>query len=285
MSTIKQINQVLEDSNSLKLVAQAYSEIAAIKLQKIRKGIEKNRNFFQEISEIFHIVRVAALRQGIKISTKRRGTLSILLTSNYHFYGSLETHLVKFFVLNTTKFKTDRIVVGKTGMEFLQTMGYFHPYQPFIFKEDLPRVEELKKMVASLIGYQQILVYYSRMQSVLIQEPHVVDIVQAPPEHYLKSSKSGGISYIFEPEIKKMAAFFNTQITQLLFEQTFLESELARTAARLTSMDQAQGNADDMIKNQRRLLASAKRAIDNNRLLETISTLSGWRKEYHGQVE
>ncbi|KKR80570.1 MAG: ATP synthase gamma chain [Candidatus Daviesbacteria bacterium GW2011_GWA1_41_61] len=285
MSTIKQINQVLEDSNSLKLVAQAYSEIAAIKLQKIRKGIEKNRNFFQEISEIFHVVRVAAMRQGIKIATKRRGTLSILLTSNYHFYGSLETQLVEFFILNTTKFKTDRIVVGKTGGEFLQTMGYFHPYQPFIFKDDLPMVEELRKMVISLTGYQQILVYYSRMQSVLIQEPHVVDIVQAPPEHYLKVSKLGSLSYIFEPEIDKMVEFFNTQITQLLFEQTFLESELARTAARLTSMDQAQGNANDLIKTQKKLLAEAKRAIDNNRLLETIATLIGWKKEHHGQID
>lgn len=281
MSTIKQINQVLDDSNSLKLVAQAYSEISAIKLQKIRKGIEKNRNFFQEITEIFHIVRVAALHQGIKVGTRRRGTLSILLTSNYHFYGSLETHLVKFFILNTTKFKTDRVVVGKTGSEFLQTMGYFHPYERHLFEDDLPTVEELKKLVVNLTGYQQILVYYSRMQSVLVQEPHVVDIVQAPPEHYLKNSKQAGAGYIFEPEIEQMVEFFNTQITQLLFEQTFLESELARTAARLTSMDQAQGNADDLIKQQRKLLAAAKRSIDNNRLLETISTLSNWRKDQY----
>lgn len=279
MQTIRQISQILEESNSLKLVAQAYSEIAAVKLQKIRKGIEQNRVFFQEISEVFHIVKVAALRQGIKPTiTRKRGTLSILLTSNYRFYGSLESELVKFFIINTSKFKTDRIVVGKTGTEFLHTMDYFHPYQHFVFKEDLPQTTEVRNLVLNLMGYQQILVYYSRMQSVLIQEPFVTDIVQAPPDRII-DPKAHHPGYIFEPEIAKMMLFFDSQITSLLLEQTFLESELARTAARLTSMDQAQMNADDLIKQQKKLLAVAKRSSDNLRLLETIATLRGWKGE------
>lgn len=279
MQTIKQISQVLEESNSLKLVAQAYSEIAAVKLQKIRKGIEKNRTFFQEVSEVFHVVKVAALRQGIKSTVARkRGTLSILLTSNFRFYGTLESELVKFFIVNTSKFKTDRVVVGKTGAEFLHTMDYFHPYQHFVFREDLPSYTELKNIVLNLMGYQQILVYYSRMQSVLVQEPHVVDIVQAPPERML-APRGHYPGFIFEPELHKMIQFFDSQISLLLLEQTLFESELARTAARLTSMDQAQLNAEDLIKQQRKLLAAAKRSTDNLRLLETIATLHGFNKE------
>ncbi|MDO8498301.1 MAG: FoF1 ATP synthase subunit gamma [bacterium] len=279
MQTIKQISQILEESDSLKLVAQAYSEIAAVKLQKIRKGIEQNRVFFQEVSEVFHIVKVASLRQGIKPAvTRKRGTLSILLTSNYRFYGSLESELVKFFIINTSKFRTDRIVIGKTGTEFLHTMDYFHPYQHIVLEEDLPNDVEIRTLVLSLIGYQQILVYYSRMQSVLIQEPFVTDIVQAPPGRII-DPKVRHPGYIFEPELDKMLQFFDSQITSLMLEQTFMESELARTAARLTSMDQAQMNADDLIKQQRKLLAVAKRSSDNLRLLETIATLRGWKKE------
>lgn len=281
MPTIKQANQVLEESTSLKMVAQAYSEISAIKLQKIRSNIERNRNFFQEMTEVFHIVKVAAAKKKILAPSKKRGTVSILLTSNHHFYGSLETQLVKFFIINTTKFKTDRIIIGKTAKEFLGAIGYLHQYEPFIFQNDLPELEELRKLVANLSGYQQISVYYSRLQSVLVQEPHVVDIVQRPPERLIKA-QGVSLGYIFEPELGKMIEFFDNQISLLLLEQTFLESELARTASRLISMDQAQMNADGIVKEQKKILARAKRSMADISLLDTIASLSQSRKEVNG---
>jgi F-type H+-transporting ATPase subunit gamma len=276
MATTRQIHQTLEESYSLKLIAQAYSEIAAMKLQRIRSGIEKNRDFFEEISKVFRAVKVAAANRNMNIQQVKKGVVSILLTSNHRFYGNIEEELIRFYVVNTTKFKTDRIVVGKIALEFLQTMNYAHKYASFTFKNDLPNVEELKKLALSLSEYQQILVYYPRMQSVLIQEPHVVDLLQQPPKHYL-NSKEHTFDYIFEPEIDQIISFFDNQITTVLLEQTFLESELARTAARLISMDKAQMNADDFIKAQKKLLAQAKRSTENIRLLETVGALSTWQ--------
>lgn len=282
MSAIKDIKQIIEESQALKLVAESYSEIAATKLQKIRKGIEKNRTFFQEVSQVFHIVKVAAIKRNIGPAAKSKGTMSLILTSNNHFYGDLEIRLLRYFVVNTAKFKTDRFAIGKTAMDFLTSMQYAHPYQLNTFKNDIPEQNELRQIVANLEGYSSVLVYYSRMQSVLVQEPHVVDIVQAPPEHFIDPKKHN-IDYIFEPEISEMLRFFENQIIQLLLEQTFLESELARTAARLISMDEAQGNADELITAQRKILGAAKKSVENMRLLETISSLTGWRRAQHAK--
>lgn len=270
MPTIKQINETLEDSESLKMVVAAYSEIAALKLAKIRAGIEKNRLFFQEIIEVYHVVNVEAAERSIQVRPKK-GTVSILITSNHHFYGGMEKELVKFYIVNTAKFQTDRIVIGSTAEGFLKSFNYFNPYQQVILKEDLPGAEELRVFVSKIISYEQIMIYYCRMHSVLTQEPHVVDIVQKPPEYYNKS-KAPRIDYIFEPELPTILQFFENQVTLLLLEQTFLESELARAAARLTSMDQAELAADEIINKQRRELALAKRSIDNIHILEDIAT-------------
>lgn len=275
MSTVKQVSQQLEDSLSLKTVAQAYTEISALKLQKIRAGIEKNRLFFQEITEVYHIINVEAAKRKLQIKAKK-GTVSILITSNHHFYGGLEKDLVKFYVANTTKFETDRVVIGSTAAEFLKSFDYLDPYQQIILKEDLPTAEEIRTFVAKIISYEQIMIYYSRMHSVLTQEPHVVDIVQKPPEYYIKA-KAPKINYIFEPELEKVLKFFENQVILLLIEQTFLESELARAAARLTSMDQAQLAADETIKAKKKELALAKRSIDNTHLLESIATRFAFR--------
>ncbi|MDD2823559.1 MAG: F0F1 ATP synthase subunit gamma [Candidatus Daviesbacteria bacterium] len=274
MSTVKQIREQLDASESLKLVAQAYTEISALKLEKIRSGIEKNRDFFQEITEVYHVVNTEASKLKLQLRPKK-GTVSVLITSNQHFYGALEKELVKFFVLNTTKFATDRVVIGSTAKEFLQSFNYFHPYQQVILKTDIPTSEEMKSIVDKVSGYEQILIYYSRMHSILTQEPHVVDVVQKPPTFFLKSQAST-ISYIFEPELVEMLSFFEDQITMLLIEQTFLESELARAAARLTSMDQAQFAADDIILKIKQELARAKKSIENVNLLENIATMKAF---------
>lgn len=275
MSTVKQITDALEDSSSLKMVAEAYTEIAALKLEKIRSGIEKNRLFFQEITEVYHVVNIEATKRKIQLRQKK-GTVSILITSNHHFYGGLEKNLVKFFIANTAKFQTDKIMIGTTAQEFLKSLNYFQPYQQVILKEDLPTAEEIRLLVSKIISYEQIMVYYSRMHSVLTQEPHVVDIVQKPQEYYLKT-KAPKINYIFEPELDLILKFFENQVTLLLMEQTFLEAELARAAARLTSMDQAQLAADETILKQKKELAMAKRSIDNIHLLESVATMKAYR--------
>jgi len=280
MLTINQINEILDEVTSLKLVTQAYTEISAIKLQKIRAGIERNRIFFQEVAAVFRMVEVAAnQRSGKNISTNKKGAVSILLTSNQHFYGTLEHQLIKFFVEHTSSFNTNRIIVGATAKRILPALQTTLPAKFYIFSSDIPPVEELRQLIPELSNYEQILVYYCRMQTVLLQTPSVVDLLQKPPERYLEDKKSPFQS-IFEPEIDEMIQFFDTQINTLLLEQILLESELARTAARLTAMNQAQLNADDLIKQNKTLLLSAKRLLDNNRLLDIAAGMFNWRKNY-----
>lgn len=277
MSTVKQIEQALKDSLSLKMVAEAYTEIGVLKLKKIRAGIERNRSFFQGISEVFHIINVEATKRHIRFKPKL-GTVSILITSNFHFYGGLESDLVKLFLVNTTKFQTDRIAIGVTAQEFLKAAHYPHPYRHFVFKKDLPSAEEIRLLVSEINQYEQIMIYYSRMHTVLTQEPHVVNILQKLPEYYMKT-QAVKINYIFEPELEMIVNFFENQITLLLIEQIFLESELARTAARLTAMDQSQLAANEIIQKQKRELAMAKRSLNNIHLLESIATIKAYRDE------
>ena len=282
MQTLNQINRTMEESASLKSIAQAYTEISAVKLRKIRAGIERNRNFFEEVSQVFRTVKATALKQKINLTTKHKGTMSILLTSNHRFYGDLENRLIQFFMANTSQFPTDVMVTGLIGNGFLRSTNYPRPFQSFIFSGDLPKLEETNNLVSELKDYQQIFVYYPRMQSVLIQEPHVVDLLQRPPERLL-DPKVHHFESIFEPEVDQILQFFDTQIIMLLVEQIFLESELARTAARLTSMQQAQEKADALIGEQRKLLLQAKRSLDGIRLLDAIATLAEWRKEQYAE--
>lgn len=273
MLTLKQIKKNLEEDYSLKLISQAYTEISAVKLKNIREGIERNRKFFEEISAVFYKVKSSALKRNIKAKPKGRPTISILFTSNHRFYGKLETELLRYYITSTSKILTDRIIVGKTGIDSLRAMNYFHPYEQFVFWEDIPNSPELKSLSDLSNNYQKVVVYHSKFQSVLNQKPVGVDILQTAPQSSDKMNvDENEFDYIFEPEITGMLQFFESHITTLLLEQTFLEAELARTAARLVSMDQAQINADNLIKQQKRVLSQANKSRENLQLLEMIAS-------------
>lgn len=272
--TTKQLNTIIEQGEALKLISQAYTEIASAKLKKIRDQVEKNRYYMDDLSRVYQAVKQVAARRNL-LPLRNKKTMNILITSNYHFYGNVNTNLTKFFIASMNSYPgMDQIVIGKTGLEYLEGGRYPQRYQALILKTDYPKLDELNFLVSKIKDYSQIVVYYSKLESVLVQKPSFEDITQTSALKGLSATPDKEDSlYIFEPEIEKILDFFESQVTNLLLQQTFLDSELSRTASRLVSMDEAQSNADKYILDQKKVLASVKRSIANSKILETYTAL------------
>lgn len=286
--TIKQIDTILEEGNSLKQIAQAYSEIANLKIKRIRGEVERNRVFFEEISQVFGLIKRLAVKQKISI-IKPKKTISLILTSNQHFSGSINADLIDFYILNTQKIATDRIILGKAAIEYFKTTKIFNNYQEILLAKDQPDSKELINLVNIIRNYNQVLVIYSSMKSLLVQIPCIADITASSAEDPRNNpgldkdkpglNNSGDLKFIFEPELSKILQFFDSQIITLLLEGTFLESELSRTAARFISMDSAETEANKFIKEYEKDKAYVKRNLNNNTILENFASMAAVRKE------
>lgn len=273
--TIKEIDQLLDEGNSLKQIAQAYSEIANQKLKRIRSEVERNRIFFEEISKIYSLIRVIAQKKGIVVAkTKKR--ICILQTSNFRFYGNINSSIIEFFIEQTKNLDTHRVIIGKTGIEYFQSNKIFPGFTPMVLKNDHPSPNELSAFANVTKSYSQVLIFFSKFKSLLVQEPAVADITETSQNIALNDKNN--LQFIFEPEIAKTLEFFDSQILTLLIEQAFLESEVARTASRFISMDQAETEANKYIKQYSSLKAYTQRNLTNNQLLESISAILAIRK-------
>lgn len=273
--TIKEIDEKLEEGQSLKAIAQAYSEIANLKIKAIRSQVERNRVFFQEISKVYGLVRTLALKKALGIK-KSKKTVCILITSNYHFYGSINSDLIEFFIQKTQNLSLDRIIIGKTALDFLKASNVFNTYQPFLLKQDLPDPQELQSLTDLIKDFSQVLVVHSQLKSLLVQEPIVTDITLS--ENPELTTKQKSTAFIFEPELPKILSFFDSQILTLLLEATFLEAELSRTASRFISMDSAETASIKFIKEYQKLKAFTKRNLANNKILDNYASLIAVRK-------
>jgi len=277
MSSLRQQLKVYEEGLTLKAVTQAYSEIAATKLSKIRSGMENNIQFASELGDLYQLLRQEGFKNSLRFTPKLAGVAHLLITSNNRFYSSLEKPLAKYYLTSTNNIQsaspnlpTLRLVIGKTGPTFLQADRYNLPFTPINLKKDLPDASEIAELIKIIGQYQTILIYHSRFKTVLTQLPVISDITRSLIKPNPKLTE---IHYIFEPELRLILEFFESQILQISLEQTFLESELARTAARLISMDQAETNANDYLKQQSKILGTVKRSVENAKMMEMVSGL------------
>ena len=276
--TIKKIEENLEEGVSLKTIAQAYSEIANLKIKRIHSEVERNRVFFQEISKVYALIKNLAQKKAVNIKKPKR-LISLLITSNYRFYGSINSDLIEFFINTTKGFETDRIVLGKAAIDYFKASKTFNNLQTLLLKSDQPDAIELTGLINIIKDYNQVLIFHSRLKSLLIQQPTVTDITAtstASEQNLLNQDNK--FKFIFEPELSKILAFFDSQILTLLLEDTFLESELSRTASRFIAMDQAETEANKFIKEMMLLKAYAKRSEDNKTILENFASMAAIRK-------
>lgn len=280
--TIKEIEAALEEGESLKAITQAYSEIANLKVKRIRSAVERNRLFFEEISRVYGIIKAVATKKKIALQ-KPKQKLCLILTSNYRFYGNINNALTEFFFgLNKEASQMDTMVLGKTGLELFKSSKLLPSFQEVVLKTDMPSSRELLDLVKVCAQYTQVLVFYPKFKSLLTQQATYADITASSlvtEKDSQDPKKQDFLQFIFEPELGKILNFFDSQIITLLLEGTFLESELSRTASRFISMDKAETEANKLIKQYQSLKAYAKRNQDNNTILENFASMAALRKE------
>ncbi|MEK7617426.1 MAG: F0F1 ATP synthase subunit gamma [Patescibacteria group bacterium] len=281
--TIQEIDGLIEEGISLKQIAQAYSDIANLKVRGIREAVLRNRSFFDEISKVYGIVRAFAIKKGIYLQ-KPKKRLDILLTSNYRFYGNINSALINYFIGSTRELTdVDRIIIGKGGIDFFRATKLLKNYSELQLLHDMPVASELASLSRIISQYSRVLVFHSKLKSLLNQRITFTDLTAT--SFYLTEFqvKRINIHFIFEPEVAKILSFFDSQILTLLLEQTFLESELSRNASRFVSMDQAQIEADKFVREYQRLKTSKKLILGNLKILENFATLMAVKKEQNVQ--
>lgn len=271
MPNTKQLKEEVDASQSLELVTEALGEVSALELKGTRDSIQHTSTFFGEITAVYKAVQLMAEKKRLlaNLASQKNGkTVSILLTSNSQFHGGLDTELTDFFAGGTKKYPTDRIVIGHSGINYLSSSGYKLPFESVVFSKDIPSSAEITDLVKRTHDYSRILVYHSKFVTVLNQQPEVSDLsnMEVKPD-----DKTQTIDYILEPELEKMLLFFEGQILQSLIESLFLDGELAKTAARMVAMDQAQLAAEKIVEREKAQLLKVKKNIQNIRILETYT--------------
>ncbi len=271
----------LEDLETIRFVASALFDVSAEKIGRLRTAFEKNKAFYDDIAGLYQAIKQTAFDRGElpKRPPSVVRTVSVAFTSNTRFYGAVNAGVINTFTEHMgSGTQSDYVVIGRTGKALMENNpDLAERVSYYSFTEDEPTGEEMRQFLKNIVPYDQVQVFYPSFVNVFTQNVTVQDITYAPKTSS-SSQKESEFEYIFEPELPKILTFFESRVRYLLFERAMLESELARTAARLFSMNQAQDRSDREVVVLRRAIRRDEANFNDSRLLESFSAISRWKK-------
>lgn len=283
MPTIEQIKNEIEDTEVIRTISSALLEVAALRIKNIKREFEHNQSFFKEVSDLYNIIKTSAQRLGISphkndTQYKEMLTMSIAVTSNQRFHGLLNSRVVDRFLDSVDSKKSDCIIVGRTGKQYASGGEEPAECEYVTFKNDYPTPNETRAFLQKIAPYSQVFLYYPKFVTVFSQEVGVIDITYSPDPTTDGVDREKEPDYIYEPELIKIIDFFETQVRRLLFLRIMLESELARTSARLVKMNTTESRATEMVEEKKRELRKEQSIVNDIHLLESFSGINQWLK-------
>jgi ATP synthase F1 gamma subunit len=288
MVTKNELNQEAEFLGTLHTILETYEEIAATRMARIRSSVLGNRVFLLEINEIFQQVKrsyedqIETLMKNKRIKDpskltfiKKNGkTLYVFISANTGLYGNIIRETYDVFIEHFKKKSGDVAILGKLGVEFFIAEKVKAPHVYFEFPDDKIDETSVRKIVEYMIKFEEVLVFYEKFNNVISQSPIVTNISGDP----LPGEKIGPAAhYFFEPSLEKIMAFFEKEIYGSIFQQTIFESELAKFASRMVSLDSASDNTKSKLKQVLISKNKIKHQEDNKKQLEKFASMKLWR--------
>ena len=274
--------KIIEEKDAilgLKSLVDVYEEMAAIRMQRVRGAVLTSRQFLAEITEVFG--RVRAAYKGEKVAggwAKNGKTVAVFISANAGLFGDIVDRIFEKFAEYVSQNKPEVVVVGKLGVKMLAERGLSVLYNYFDFSDEVVEEENFALIMRYLMQFERIVVFYGKFKSILNQETEVTSLSGEEV-----GKRSAGVEmvetekYLFEPSPVEMARIFEGEILASVFEQTLYESQLAKFASRMLSLDRAVENVDKRIgqinQQQRRL----KHKVANSRQLARLSGMALWR--------
>lgn len=290
MITKKDLENEIESLKGLNDMVDVYEEVAAVRIKHSRDSVLHDRIFISELSEIFNEVvfsykkQVEALMKAKKIKNpaefsfldKNGKTLYVLISANTGLYGNIIKRTFDLFVENSKNTACDKLIIGKVGQGMWEVLGTKEKYYYFDFPDQNVDNEVLKKILNFLLAYKKVVVFYGQFQNLVKQDPTFSDV--SGNSYVEKPLASEKVRYFFEPSLSKILEFFEKQIFSSIFGQSVRESQLAKIASRLTTLDSASENIYKKLMDSTFQKNVSKHHEQNKKQLETFASKILWER-------
>lgn len=278
MASIRDIKRRRDSIQSTEQITKAMKLISTVKLQKSRAKAEASKPYYDMMYDTINsMLRKSGTieHKYLKAGDSRRKAV-IVITSNRGLAGGYNSNIVKL-VLQDERLEpelTDIYAIGRKGKESLGKKGY-HIAQDYseVINEPIYRdaaditMELLDAFGQNRIG--EIYLVYTSFKNTVTQIPTLKKLL--PVEMAEGSEKTDLALMNYEPNEDEVLDSIIPKYMSSLIYGALLEAVASENGARMTAMDSATNNAEDMIEELGLIYNRARQGSITQELTEIIA--------------
>lgn len=289
MLSLKKIVQDIEETVELKSLVTAYEEIASMKMRKIRANVLGNRRLVTDLAEIYqqllasykdqilHLMEEKKIKnsRGLSLQEHNNKTACVFISANSGLFGTILKNTYKEFAEYVQKNDVEPVILGEFGKTLFTQQFPERKFAFFPIIEKGTHESATKQLSEIFMMYSNVVIFYPRFESMVSQKVALLDV--SGQQKSLISDDSAHTYYYFEPSLEEILNFFEKEIFSNILSQTFIESDLAQYASRMSTLDMATQNIDNnlkIIQLQKRIALHRKL---NKKQIESLTGMALWR--------
>lgn len=262
MATLREIKRRIGSIKSTEKITRAMKMVASVKFRKAQQNVVAARPYARKISEILRnlIPTLESFDNELLKQREIRKVCIVVVAADRGLCGSFNTNLLKTanniiaekYGEYLRSHDLTLFTIGRKAFEFFSKRD-FDLYAKSVNVFDRLTFADAQNIVKEIItGYKEkrfdkVVIIYTEFKSVVQSKTLEEQFLPIPPFETPEGEKRKNSNYIFEPSGTEIVndllpRHLNTQIWRVL-----LESYASEQAARMTAMDAATTNANELI--------------------------------------
>ncbi len=289
MPSLKQITTKIKSVKGTRRIMSAMKLIAAVKLQRAQSMLKAYRPYSDAYQDVvFNVAgKLEAEDHPLLRRPEEKNNLHVVfLTSDRGLCGSFNAGLIRnmaaFLDGATKEFNNIKLsFIGRRGKDNFSDSD-FETGNYYTGVDDKNYGSTSKKLATVLTDEfkegeaDEIVIAYNYFKSALIQEMTFEKVL--PLEFEASEETEDASDYIFEPEKAKIVDSILPKYIQIRIERAINESMTSEHAARMTAMENATKNADDVIKKLTLQYNKTRQAMITTELMDIVNGTEAQKK-------
>jgi len=286
-ANLKEIRERVRSVQNTQQITKAMKVVSAAKLRKAQQAIVQMRPYADKLNSMLRNI-LSNVDNDLSIDFAKERPVEkaclVVVTSNRGLAGAFNTNVIKAAMrVIATEYADVRakgnltiLCIGKKGYDFLKKR---YPDCHFISEfvnlfDDLSSQNVVRVSSVVMKGFEEgtfdhVMVAYGRFKNAATQYPEAEQFLPVAKLSAEGTSKQRAW-YIFEPDAESLLGYLIPQILHTQFYRYTLDTHASEHGARMTAMDKASENAEELLRDLRLSYNKARQEAITTEILEIV---------------
>jgi F-type H+-transporting ATPase subunit gamma len=284
---LKEVRNRIKSVQSTQQITKAMKMVSAAKLRRAQDAIIQMRPYASKLQEMLsNIVSNTEGGSNMALAEERqiKKVLLVVITSDRGLCGAYNANIQKMALATIKeKYASQHAegnltiwAIGKKGAEFFQKRGYAVDvrFKDIFMKLSFEAVQQCAQSAVQAFSQKEfdaVEIVYSEFKNAATQRFVAEQFLPIPKNTTDKNKGAKKSDFIFEPEKDQLIAELMPKILNTQLYKAVLDCNASEHGARMTAMDKASENANELLKNLKISYNRARQAAITTELTEIVS--------------